>query len=140
VSAVFFMLAWTIWPIYENLLYRSYIGPIRKPHWCLILVTRSHELIFSSLESPEKIYECDPVTRIKTRVRFYIYHIPYLHWSVRQTQQFAKNIRANPSKIMQSVLKEFLCVEMKSPTLLIILGWVFLSKICENVQKKYRTT
>jgi hypothetical protein len=44
----------------------------------------------------------------------------------RQTQQFVKNILANPSKITQSVLKEFLCVEMKSPTLLIILGWVFL--------------
>jgi hypothetical protein len=54
--------------------------------------------------------------------------IPYMHWSVRQTQQFAKNIRANPSKITQSVLKEFLCVEMKSP------------KICENARKKYRTT
>jgi hypothetical protein len=50
------------------------------------------------------------------------------------------------SKITQSVLKEFLCVEMKSPTLLIILGWVFLCgwvflwKICENARKKYRTT
>jgi hypothetical protein len=42
------------------------------------------------------------------------------------SQQFAKNIRANPSKITQIVLKEFLCVEMKSLTLLIILGWVFL--------------
>jgi hypothetical protein len=37
---------------------------------------------------------------------------------------------------MQSVLKEFLCVEMKSPTLLIVLGWVFLWKIYENAQKK----
>jgi hypothetical protein len=45
------------------------------------------------------------------------YHIPvsYIHWSVRQTQQFANNIRANPSKITQSVLKEFLCVGIKSP-------------------------
>jgi hypothetical protein len=69
-----------------------------------------------------------------------VYHVHYMHWSVRQTQQFAKNICANSSKIMRSVLNEILCVEMKSPTLLIILGWVFLWKICKNAQKKYRTT
>jgi hypothetical protein len=33
---------------------------------------------------------------------------------------------------MQSVLKEFFCMEMKSPTLLIILGWAFLRKMHER--------
>jgi hypothetical protein len=49
-----------------------------------------------------------------------------LHALIRQTN--TTNIHANCSKIMQSVLKKFLCVQMKSPTLLIILGWVFLWK------------
>jgi hypothetical protein len=54
---------------------------------------------------------------------------PYMYWSFRQTQQFAKkHLQTLPKsgpKITQSVLKEFSCVEMKSPTLLIVLGWVF---------------
>jgi hypothetical protein len=48
------------------------------------------------------------------------------------------NVQTLPKS--RSVLKEFLCMEMKSPTLLIILGWVFLWKIYENARNKYRTT
>jgi hypothetical protein len=61
-----------------------------------------------------------------------------LHALIRQIN--TKYVQNLPKSCTVCVLKEFISVEMKSPTLLIILRWVFLRKICENAWKKYSTT
>jgi hypothetical protein len=53
------------------------------------------------------------------------------------------NLQINTCKPFQNHAKcpqGFFCTEMKSSRHLIILGWVFLWKICENARKKYRTS
>jgi hypothetical protein len=60
-------------------------------------------------------------------VSFRFYHIPYMHWSIRQTHTFAKKYVQTLPKSRRLCLRNSFVWKWSLRHLLIILGWAFLS-------------